>query len=553
MFRSSIVVAVALASAGCEEPPTPTEKEVRAAVEAWFADGPARDEARAAIERWGDDALPALRRLTDEKVDEPGGYALVCAIEAIETEAALSSLLDLLSDGTGMFGEYALTQIYADLATPLTWTKPFLAGDERFRSAVERRLAPPPPGDVVLGRTRAISIVAAMGWDDLSPRLEELLSDDDVAVREEAARALERLTGRPMNVEPAPLAFPAERIVDALVERGPDLPVEATWSREWSSFTRDADGRPVWFAGAGRERARLRGDATVADLETLPRYAHGVIGVPSAADARVRAVLLAADGEHGNATHLVALDDSSETVWEFRPPNERIADGAPSFGPDGVDGVVVAPGGEDGVVALDLRGEERWRLPKRRVVYGLATHEALPARVLVVAGSLELVRVDGGAPLVVASNVVGRRTAPRPDERILARHAALFPDRQGRPAIVVAGTGQNSRPVVARLDEDLGTVWTASLPVRVAGLAMLEPAGERRGFVVATGSGDLAVFDEDGALAWHRLLPKPGERNFDRVIRSVAAGEAEDGSFAIFLEMIGEARTYRFDPRDWPR
>ena len=77
---------------------------------------------------------------------------------------------------------------------------------------------------------------------------------------------------------------------------------------------------------------------------------------------------------------------------------------------------------------------------------------------------------------------------------------------------------------------------------RINGMAMLEPRGEKRLFVIATNNGELIFFDQSGTLLFQNKLP--GAKENDNPIYGIKAGLIGDKKYAFSIGTISSILIY---------
>jgi hypothetical protein len=215
---------------------------------------------------------------------------------------------------------------------------------------------------------------------------------------------------------------------------------------------------------------------------------------------------LTRSGGHGSE-EIHAFVQGGERRWTFPCPRGRFEAWTLLHDETGPAGVLVGLGGEPGVAALHLDGTPRWSLPNHHVIYDVTSHPALPGYALEIGGDAVLMREQPGGAAV--SVVLGRQGPgmSRLDAGSYLTHGALFPDAEGRPALLVSGQSGDDPPVLVRLAHDGSEVWRADLANEPEALLRLETDVGPRLFVVVTEAGEVLVVGEDGTLHARERLP----------------------------------------------
>lgn len=195
---------------------------------------------------------------------------------------------------------------------------------------------------------------------------------------------------------------------------------------------------------------------------------------------------------------VTAYNADGSLLWTWQPPGDT-GSRTTLFSAEGAVGVALGVGGDAGIVALDLDGHPMWTLEKRYVVYDVQSHPALPGLLLEIGGDAVLwARAAGHETPRIVLGAVEERARFYAGTYITS--ARLFPDVDGRPAIVVAGSSIGASPVLVRVDGTGKEVWRATLPSKVEDLEMIEPTGLPRLFLIGTATGELLVVGDDGTL-----------------------------------------------------
>jgi hypothetical protein len=361
-----------------------------------------------------------------------------------------------------------------------------------------------------------------------------MLHDEDLDLRETAAGALRKLTGRSVEVPRPALEFPASVPEAApLGEPRKDHRTQPLCARFGTWF----DGAPCLLQSADDVLEAVGRDGIPGDSRKLPDRPVDVLALDAGAGGRFW-VVAARAGEFGRSAHHVAcLDAELHERWRFQPGRADEVAMTPIRGPEGDTGVVLGFGGDDGVVGLDLKGEKVFSLWKP-VVYEVDSHPAVPDRIVVCGGEIAI--LDGAGRPVVPPGT----PKPAGTPYLYAHHAQAFPDEQGFLAVIASGVSWNSAPILMRLDDRLQKVWSATLPTEVDGLALVERTSGGRLFVAALAGGELLVFDADGALYPPLRLaepPPPGDRV---AVYAVDSGRYGDGTPAVAITLLKQTLVY---------
>ena len=515
----------------------PTLDEVSAAVDDYFADDGRADEARAALRGWGDVAIPHLRSIAGEPSGLPdvmpmnpfsalGDHRLTCALHEIGTEAAVVLLMEIADGKTGVEADNGLSQLQLLASHKL---KDRLGGDAHFKALVLRSTLDKGPLSG-LKRSRAARTIAELGWVDAAEVVEAMVHDPDLGVAEAAAGALFKLTGRTVEVARPALQFPRELGAPSPLSKPLDVP-RASRLRARFGFWRD--GRPGLLT-ARDDFLSLHGpDGLLVERWEAPGPLAAFASFERP-DGEGRWIVGLSTERYGDeASAFQSLDREGAVRWRFEPRQASDAVVAPLYDQEGVIGVALGLGGDDGIVALDDDGQPLWS-HWSPVLYELRSHRLLPGRLLVCAGDLRLVD-SGGKALTL------NKHAASPTPRglwLYSQHALLFPGRDGQAAIIASGTTVGSHAALVRLDENLAEVWRATVPAQIEGLAMLEPEHGPRLFVAACRTGELYVFDADGSVFEPIRLADEMQPDDRMAVYAMDAGPFEDGSWGVALALL---------------
>lgn len=551
-WRGVLLAASLLGPAGAvaaqAEATGPTADEVQKAVDDYMSDDDdAKSAARAHLKQWGDAALPHMRAMAGESSGAPSvgliplnpfsmldDMHLVFAIDSIDTDAAVDLLVEIADGKTGLNAWLALQE----LETGANWKyKERLKDDAHFKALVLRSTLQRGPMTSLV-RSSAADTIAELGWTDAADVVESMTRDSDLGVRESAAKALFKLTGETIEIERPPLRFPGRRDGPPPLVPLPD-PDIAKARRMRTRFGFWRDGRAGLLASDGKTLTLVGADGHVAETWEVPDVSAVLSYHTPSGDGRW--IVGTSTSEYTNEERqIVASDVEGEPLWRFeRDGSYGSLAMAVLYDERGACGVALA-GGKQGLHAIDDEGREifrRWGQGSQR----LSTHRGLPGRLLVSGGDMQLLDATGRPTTM---NKMAMTFTPR-GPMFLADSACLFPDAQGSAAIVAAGNAIDFSPVIVRLDAQLAEVWRATVPADIGGLVMLEREGAPRLFAAACETGELYVFDEDGALFEPIRYVPPLEPDAHLFVDHMDAGPFEDGSWGVAIAMLGRTALFR--------
>ena len=541
-MRALRVAAVLLGTVSAWPAHGQTLEEVRRAVDDYFADDAAEEASHAALQRWGSAAIPFLRELAGKPDDvglleslspvRRGDWDILCAIQKTDAPEATDLLVEILDGKTAISAAQAL-----DTLQMLTGGKSQLCSHLRFQQLVFK-FAKDERGSLARHyRGVAAGIIANCGWEDGEPLLELMLQDEDLSLREDAAKALTKLTGRTVEVSRPHTVFPhaADREELVLIAEVPNDDVRGRFD-----FWFDGQAALIMDEGLNLEAldrhaapwARLDPGFDVADLLSLRRQ-----------DGTLRWVFLGdvpGEGWSSDPAFAVCVDADRHEIWRYTPPRAGIETMCRLYDASGCIGVAFGPGGEEGVVAFDHDGRELFRVPRRYVTYELSSNPRIPGLWLHCGGNLELYDNRGQAPPDPA-NLRKLRAGV-----FYALHAVLAVNPAGEPVIVAAGSSARSVPSIQCLDAEQHLIWSATLSDRPSALALLEPPDRAALLAATTAAGDLLIFDLDGGLHRRLKLAAAGHRGHGGNVHtySISAGPLSDGGYGLAVGLLGHTALY---------
>lgn len=507
---------------------------------------PTMEQVRAALERspgvpgrsaspwpaWGDAAVVHLTTVAGA-VDAPALSVQVAdALSRVGTVAAADLYVMILEGRTRCHPHAALTLLVA--ASP-GWVARLRA--QRGFEAALRQLAVGP------WRSWVFSLWGEWRWTSAEPRLRDALTDPALHVREAAAEALGKITGRMPTIERPALTFPASSIAPEILSPPHVLPNRPSHRLDVLAFVQDAAGRPGLVFGERGNLWRVSGSVDAAP--TRYEVATGIDSLVAAHDPSGSILgfgTRAAGPGDDRAREVVALAPDGSVRWSWPAPKAGDVGLVPLYDAAGLRGVGVALL-YAGVVGLGLDGRARWS-SESSADGVLDTHPALPGVVLVGRGELGLGTVvgsAGGARLVLAEAWPGR-----PGEDGTYR-AALFPDKDGRPSVIAEAHPFEGEPSLRRLDAEGGRLWRATLPAQVGKLVRVESPGRRRLFAATLENALLVVFDAEGTLRWSGDFPWKDPDGRTATYR-LAAGAIAPGRPVIALTTLTQTWLYEVHP-----
>ncbi len=538
--RTLIATALALLLAPAR---AQTLESVRQAVDDYFAEVTAATEARAALKRWGNEALPFLRELAGTPEDvglveslmplRVGDWDLICAIREVDSPEAVELLIEILDGKTAQSAFQALdaldisTHRHADL----------LRSHLRFQQLVFRIAKTEDRSFATHWRGQAADIIAKLGWTDGEPLLELMLQSDDLRLRKTAAEALEKLTGRKVELVKPAVSFPAEVLAEALV------PLDRLSNDDVRGrFEVWFDGRPTLILGSEDRLTPHDAGLDALGFESVPLAAQDILSLP-VGPRRWRWIVLGSvpgEGWSSDPDFAMCIDSQREELWRYEPARAGIETACRLYGPDGCIGVAFGPGGDEGVVAFTADGQELFRVPRKHVTYELSSHPGLPDLWLHCGGDLTL-HDNQGAPL--ASDSVALNPAAMAAGHFYASTAVLARGFDGRARVIGAGSGRSSEPCIRAFDAELQVLWSATVPDRLTALALLDPGDREPLCAATTEAGELFVFDLAGTLRQRLPLGDDGahfKTGHGTPVYSISAGPlTDDGRYGLAVGLLG--------------
>lgn len=556
VLLTSVLVAGPSTRAGDDEP---SRADVEAALETLFDARGAPMSGQERLCSWGDAAMPHLEAIAESEAGLRNAPALVDALRVIGTERAAKLEVRILEGQTAVPGGLAALFLQRHRRDD-----PFLKillANPRFKPAALRWL------DERLGlipemseevKSAILLLCAEVGWMDQVPRIRALLESPSATVRTAAAKALLALTGEEVDLPEPAYSFPAKALAADLVGKPVMIPRQARRDPTFLAAMPWFDGRPhvVYAFDSGvpsfGHRAELRiasGMAPEYERWPLPQEVEALALLPTPEGGQQLVALDSEEGVEKSADSwetVVAWSPEGELRWQWHCASRFLRGLAVLYGKEGPRGVVVAPGGEEGLVVLDLEGRTLCALPKEYVVYDLRAHPALPDMVLKIGTEDRILHYADHA----------LESGPGFSEAdLFIQHGVLFPDADGRPAVVLAGSASRGEtPTVCRVSADAEVVWKVQVPVEITGLEMLEPAGAPRLLVVTTDQGELLVLDDGGVLRWQGELPfARADGGVETIL--LAAGEIAPGEYGILVKQVQSCYVipFRLDALRAPR
>ncbi|QDU68531.1 hypothetical protein [Engelhardtia mirabilis] len=493
-------------------------EEVARAVESCVGLGPRAEASRQQLRAWGELALPAIQALMLRPEARSNTIQFQAALFETGAADAAKVILDVL-EGYGSIRSRdffvtlaftpALGDLVADLENPRSVVERAIADDPRWPRFVMSQFG----GGGWFAQERALQFAADAGIQDAVGPARELLTSDRGSLRRAAADALSKLTGEPCIARPDPLRPTADRSemlefgsARVLTPRflspiGPLAPQPT-----FASFGRWFDGRVGLLLGLGSKVELRDHDGVLLDSVPLPDpvefgdrtrstgLAQNAWSIP-AEDGRF--LLLVGLGlQHSGPNRLACIDAGGAVRWALDNGNHTFLPPMRCRTPEGeggvlLGGVALSPESARGIVCVDLEGRERWRSDQLWGRYGIHTHERLPGLLVECFGRLHVHRT------FPPDTALAERWL---EDRMYAADVLLYPDVDGRAALVVAGTSEGKSFVLVRLTSTGEERWCVDLPERVSRLTLLEDTPLGPLAVVGLESGEQVVVDDKGAL-----------------------------------------------------
>jgi len=503
----------------------PAVDEVRTAVLEYFGTDEKSAKAKQDLAEWGDAALPALRKLANDSLARREGHSLTVSIGVGETRDSIALLVEILTGETKVAADYALTEL--NQCVESSRVRRFLRDSEDFKPAALRFAK----DRSWLNRGYFASIAARMKWKDTVPLIEPMVRDKNHSLRITAAKALSKLTGERVEADQREPSFPDQKLVNGLV--GPPRSL-SVGDDEKGSFIRDFDGNPRLCLSGGKGLQMFAAGEQEGQRTVLEYYCIGALAFPHAGSVE-HILALTSSSPFGKPDHVSAINSDGAVAWTYQHEKSGVAGAALLHTTGGVKGAVIAIGSQ--LVALDHEGVVLWKREEFTPAYELVSHRDLPGVLYSVFGTPARFEVSESNFKVLGGRI---RTG------VYASHGELFPDASSRPALVIAGAGDDSVPTVARVNEDGKVLWRAILQGRIGGLTMIEAPGRRPLFAVTDTAGRLCILDEDGTLLHVQTLPDEGPQD-SQATYDLVAGEIAPGEWAIYLRLLRGSYLYPVD------
>lgn len=508
----------------------PTRADVLQALEIYGGtDGGEAGET--SILEWGDAAMPHLEALLGEPDSFRLAPAIVWSLLGIATPRAAEAYVQILEGKASLPGFIAASFLGSSVrGDPML---ELLLAHPRFKEAVLRHMD---------AESTVILLCAQVGWKDQVPRIRSMFEHHpSLDVRQTAAHALGVLTGVEPRIVGPTLSFPAEDLVPGLVGKAVFIPRQAERDPSFLEVMRWFDGKPHVVCGfdpgipSFGHRAELRvasGVSTEFLSWPVPHEVQGLVLAPTSSGGQQLIALVDQEHAPGRPSSwecVVAWDPEGKQLWRWEA-ERRFLDGiALLYGYAGPIGVAIGGGGEMGIAAVGLDGEHLWDVPETGVIDEIRSHPGLPGLFLYVGSDLTIYHYS--------SRSLGAAMEPDVDW-LFEDRGLLFPDAQGRPALVLAGkTSHRHIPTICRVTGEGQKLWEARIPTEITGLEMLEPEGAPRLIVFTTDRGELFVLDDAGVLRWKGELPLARQDGGVETIR-LAAGEIAPGRYGLLVRQV---------------
>ncbi len=504
-----------------------SDSQVRNAVNSYFGGDVAKNAAHQQLRTWGNLALPYLRRMASEPGIEQNAWSLICSIKELGTTEAIDCLIDIAAGKTSIDGGEAVS-VFGGMFYDMR-DKAYLRNHPKFKETIFNLAS----HESWLCRGQVAAIMGKMGWKDGLPLLKEMLKDNNLSLRENAAEAIEQLTGEKVSLRRPQVAFPKTELVADLINLLGQLP-KSGWMSSAVSFDQWFDKSRGLLRWGGISIGLYSRNLEPGSSVHVDKMSHDFLMIPYDHE-ESQLVCLVSDEQKPIAEYAVSLDSKGKELWQYRPATSGIRAIAPLYHKKGeIGGVILGLGGAEGIVAVNPQGERLWNIPNYFVMYELKTCPSLPSRIVACGGSIDIFD-EKGKPVHTTSSKSKMA-------HFYAHHIEMFADEQNKLSIIATGSGDKQRPMVVRYNEALEPVWTISLSHEARALAMLEPPGKERLFVVATDSGELLIFNQDGTLKQQVTLP--GAKGSSYPIYGMKAGLLGDKKYALSIGIVSSVLIY---------
>ena len=354
--------------------------------------------------------------------------------------------------------------------------------------------------------------------------------------------------------ESFPETFPKVDLVAGLLEEPKVLPDLSGWSPEILASVPAGDGKFALLRGSEgsydlldpdlASSAKIRTEGFAFDLEVFATRKEPVAGF----------ALLAKEHPAASAEGLAGIRPGGDSAWTWKPKDGRLKAAATLYDANGESGFVAGPGGDEGLVGLDLDGRPRWNLENRFVVYELRSNPAVPRRFLFTSGDATLFSNErDSAPKVVWTNEIREAKERRSKwESEWFNHGLLFSGSEGHARFVLAGKSHTlDAPILVAMDDADERAWAVRPSATIEALALVEPPGKPRLVVAATGAGELLVLDESGTLRARARLPTTIPKRRTAIYR-LAAGRGGSDAWFVAVKLLRVTSVFRLHPEKLP-
>jgi HEAT repeat len=500
---------------------------VRTAVEDYFGNDTVSTLSRRELRTWGDKALPYLRKMAmDPEITKGRVWNLVCSINELATQKATDLLVDIIAGETRVAPKDAI----GGFSIRVNNNRDYLRDNAKFKTAIFKLALPNKDWFV---RMETAEIMAQMDWKDGLPLLRSMLKDSNLSLREAAAKAIGNLSGEKITIDYPKTVFPEVSMNADLVHLIGKLQKHG-WMTSSVSFDQwfDKTHGLLWWSGTSVD---LYDDSLkpITSIKTS-KMSHDFLMLPYKRNT-FQLISLVSDECKPKAEYAVSLDAEGRELWRYRPRRAGIDTMAPLYNKKGeVNGVIFGPGGEDGIVAVDLSGNFLWNIKRQYVLYEIKTNRSIPTRIVTCGGSINIYSETG--------KQIG--ATPPKGSHIYVTNVEMFSDERGRLAIVAAGTTDNETPLIIRYNDMLQPVWKATLSHSVSGMAMVTPPGKERYFIIVMSDGELLIFDQDGTLKYRDKLPE--SKGNDYPLYGIKAGLLGNSHYAFSIGTLSGILIYEF-------